>query len=105
KEYGGRLLFPVHDSVQSQCPRSAMYAGASLYRDCMEAPIPEMKNFWIPAVIKVGTKETSTTGKPNWHDTIPWDDWVLTYGRGSGSGIESGAVRNVQGAVTEQASQ
>jgi DNA polymerase-1 len=74
--FGGRFLFPVHDSVQCSIPRKALLGGAGFVRECMEAPIPQMNNYWIPCVVKVGTKETSTTGKPNWHDCVPLEDFI-----------------------------
>jgi hypothetical protein len=51
----------------------------------MEAPIPDMGNFWIPCTIKVGTLENSTTGKPNWGDTTTWEDWVIDYANHAGT--------------------
>jgi DNA polymerase I-like protein with 3'-5' exonuclease and polymerase domains len=68
KDYGGRLLFPVHDSVQFTVPRRTLGGAVSFIREAMERPISEMNNFWIPCVVKVGT---------NWGNCIPWEDWVL----------------------------
>jgi DNA polymerase I-like protein with 3'-5' exonuclease and polymerase domains len=68
KDFGGRLLFPVHDSVQFTVPRRALGGAVSFIRETLERPIPEMNNFWIPCVVKVGT---------NWGNCIPWEDWVL----------------------------
>jgi uracil-DNA glycosylase family 4 len=70
KDYGGRLLFPVHDSIQCTVPRVSLAGAVSFIRDCMEAPIPEMNNFWIPCVVKVGK---------NWGDTVTWEDYVLEH--------------------------
>jgi len=80
QDFGGRVLFPVHDSIQISNPRRSLAGAVEFVRDTMEAPIPEMNNFWIPCTIKVGTKETSTTGKPNWSDTVTWEDWTLDHG-------------------------
>ena len=68
RDFGGRLLFPVHDSVQLTVPRRSLGGAVSFIRENMERPIPEMNNFWIPCVVKVGT---------NWGNCIPWEDWVL----------------------------
>jgi DNA polymerase I-like protein with 3'-5' exonuclease and polymerase domains len=96
ERFGGRLLFPVHDSVQVTCPRRALAGAVEFIRESMEAPLPEMNNFWIPCAVKVGTKETSTTGKPNWSDTIPWEDFIAEY---------TGATRGVQGVSPRQVAQ
>ena len=85
RQFGGRLLFPVHDSIQISCPRRALSGAIEFVRECMEAPIPEMGNFWIPCTIKVGTLENSTTGKPNWGDTTTWEDWVIDYANHAGT--------------------
>jgi DNA polymerase I-like protein with 3'-5' exonuclease and polymerase domains len=92
--FGARLLFPVHDSIQVSCPRRALFGCVSYVREVMEQPWPQMinkwgmKNFWLPCTLKVGTLETSTTGKPNWGDTIVWEDWIVKYSRAVG-GIPS----------------
>ncbi len=88
KDFGGRLLFPVHDSVQFTVPRRALHGAVEYIRECLERPIPEMNNFFIPCAIKVGTIETSTTGKPNWGDLMLWEDFCAEYPR---------ATRNLQG--------
>jgi len=90
-DFGGRRLFPVHDSVQFTVPRKSMYGAVTFIRDAMEAPVVEMNNFWFTCSIKVGTLETSKTGKPNWNDTIPWEDWVLDHAK------YVGTTSNVQG--------
>jgi uracil-DNA glycosylase family 4 len=93
KDFGGRRLFPVHDSIQFTCPRRALYGAVSFIRDAMEAPVAEMNNFYFPCTIKVGTLETSKTGKPNWNDQLTWEDWVLEYGYAK----HKRAVGDVQG--------
>lgn len=68
KRFGGRLLFPVHDSVQFTVPRRSLAGAVEYIRETMEGPIPQMNNFWIPVTIKVG---------PNWGDTQVWEDYCL----------------------------
>jgi len=68
KDFGGRLLFPVHDSVQFTVPRRALGGAVSFIRETLERPIPEMNNFFIPCVVKVGT---------NWGNCVPWEDYIL----------------------------
>lgn len=65
--FGARLLFPVHDSIQVTCPRASAEGCASYIQECLESPIPEMNNYWIPCVIKIG---------PNWGDCKPLEDWL-----------------------------
>lgn len=79
--FNGRFLFPVHDSVQVSAGRASLSGAVGFVRDCMEAPIPEMNNYWIPCTVKVGTLETSTTGKPNWNDLVTWEDFCLEHSR------------------------
>jgi len=96
KDFGGRLLFPVHDSVQFTVPRKSLLGAVEFVRETMEAPIPVMNNYWIPATVKVGTRETSKTGKPNWNDIIPVEDYLAEY---------TGTARNIQRVSTGQVTQ
>jgi len=80
RDFSARLLLTVHDSVAISCPRRLMHGCVEYVRDTMEAPIPQMKNYWIPCTIKLGTKETSSTGMPNWGDVVPYEDWIAQYG-------------------------
>jgi uracil-DNA glycosylase family 4 len=80
RDFSARLLLTVHDSVAISCPRRNLTGCVEYVRETLEAPIAAMNNFWIPCTIKVGTKETSTTGKPNWGDCIPYDDWMANFG-------------------------
>lgn len=79
-DFKGRLMLTVHDSIAVSVPRANMHGAVEFVRDCMEAPLKEMNSYWIPAVIKVSTLETSTTAKPNWHDSMVYEDWLATYG-------------------------
>lgn len=79
-DFNARLLLTVHDSVAVSCPRRYLAGCVDYIRETLEAPIARMNNYWIPCTVKVGTKETSTTGIPNWGDIIPWEDWVSTHG-------------------------
>jgi DNA polymerase I-like protein with 3'-5' exonuclease and polymerase domains len=87
KDFGGRLLFPVHDSVQFTVPRRTLYGAVEFVRETLERPIPEMNQFWIPCVVKVGK---------NWGDCIPWEDWCAEHTR---------ATSHIQGVSTRQAAQ
>lgn len=81
-DFGARILFTVHDSVITTCPKRSLKAMISYSRDVMEAPLPELNNFWIPAEASVG---------PNWADVIPYEEYA------SRSNIQ-GTTRTVQGA-------
>jgi len=87
KNFGGRLLFPVHDSCQFTVPRRSLYGAVEFVRETFERPIPEMNNFWIPCVVKVGK---------NWGDCIPWEDFCAEH---------KGAAGNIQSVPTRQAAQ
>jgi len=80
KDFGARLMLTVHDSVVVSCPRRALHGCVEYVRECMEQPLPEMNNFWIPCTIKVSTKETSTTGSANWGDAIEYETHVAQFG-------------------------
>ena len=79
QEYSARLMFTVHDSVVINCPKKSLISAVAYIRDTMEAPIPELRGFWIPVEVKVG---------PNWYDVENYDDYQ----------IRQRTVRGVQGA-------
>jgi DNA polymerase-1 len=79
-DFGARLLLTVHDSVVISAPRKALHGCVQFVRDCMERPIPQLDNFWIPCTIKVSTKETSSTGIANWSDAIDYETYTSLYG-------------------------
>jgi uracil-DNA glycosylase family 4 len=87
KDFGGRLLFPVHDSVQFTVPRRSLHGAVEFIRETLERPIPEMNNFWIPCVIKVGK---------NWGDAVVWEDFLAEH---------KGSVRDIQRVPARQATQ
>src|SRR4029077_3322621 len=74
KDFDGRLLFPVHDSVQFTVPRRSLYGAVEFIRETLERPIPEMNGFGIPCVIKVGK---------NWGDAVTWEDFVNAEHKGT----------------------
>lgn len=80
RDFGARLLLTVHDSVVISCPRKALHGCIEFVRECMERPIPQLDQFWIPCTIKVCTKETSSTGTANWSDAIDYESYVAQFG-------------------------
>jgi DNA polymerase I len=80
RDYGARLMLTVHDSVVVSCPERALHGCVSFIRECMEKPVPQLENFWIPATIKVSTKETSSTGTANWGDAIEYETFCAEHG-------------------------
>jgi uracil-DNA glycosylase family 4 len=53
-EFGGRVLFPVHDSVVCQVNRSCLVDAVKFIQTTMQSPLPELGGFNIPATLKVG---------------------------------------------------
>jgi len=78
--YDSRLMLTVHDQVAACGPRSKAAVVGDYVRECMERPVPEMDNFFFTATLKIGSKETSKTGLPNWNDVIAYEDWIAQYG-------------------------
>jgi DNA polymerase I len=54
KHFGGRVLFPVHDSVVTFVLKKVLLDACKAIKECMEAPLPELDGFSIPVEIKVG---------------------------------------------------
>lgn len=61
KSYGGRVLFPVHDSVVCQISRDSLEEGCAYIQRTMEQPIPELDGWSIPIELKVGENWSELT--------------------------------------------
>jgi uracil-DNA glycosylase family 4 len=66
KPYHARVVLTVHDQVAVSCPREAVHDCVGYIKQTMEAPIPQLDDFFIPIEVKVG---------PNWNDVILYDKW------------------------------
>lgn len=53
-DYGGRILFTVHDSVVVSYRREFTEELSRRVREAMESPIPQLEGYRIPVEIKVG---------------------------------------------------
>jgi uracil-DNA glycosylase family 4 len=70
KPFGGRVLFPVHDSVVCQSDATstdAVLEACNTIQRTMESPIPELDGWSIPAEVKVG---------PNWGSLTSVEKWI-----------------------------
>ena len=52
--FGGRVLFPVHDSLICQTDLATVREAHDAVKRTMEAPIPELNGHFIPVEIKIG---------------------------------------------------
>lgn len=72
EKYGGRVLFPVHDSVVSQVNSpsiDAVVEVCDVIKRTMEAPLPELEGWSIPIELKLG---------PNWRTLMSLEKWIET---------------------------
>jgi uracil-DNA glycosylase family 4 len=67
KLFGGRVLFPVHDSVVCQVNANVVLEACDVIQKTMESPIPELDGWSIPAEVKVG---------PNWGSLTSPEKWI-----------------------------
>lgn len=54
RQFDARMMFTVHDSVIVSAKKRNADVVADFIKHTMEAPIPQMDNFWIPVDIKIG---------------------------------------------------
>jgi DNA polymerase I-like protein with 3'-5' exonuclease and polymerase domains len=86
--FGGRLLFPVHDSAVFQFETKYVREVDQVVANAMEAPLPELDNWAIPTERKYG---------PNWGKLTSLDKFIERM-----DPLAVGAVGDTQTAVSGQ---
>jgi uracil-DNA glycosylase family 4 len=72
RPYGGRVLFPVHDSVICQCNVDQVERVHDIIKRTMESPLPELDGHSIPVEVKIG---------PSWGELMSLEKWLAEPGR------------------------